>query len=243
MELRLPTTDQTPVAKIHDYSSNVKVAKLLSPEFKTTAIKKETVNLSKLNAKSVFDFQNRTTKLAFILHNVLTIEECQKLIEVSEAKGYEPALLNVGGGHEIPAPSVRNNTRTIIDDEEFVNVLWLRIQSLIPKSFNGYKAIGINERLRFLRYDPGEKFAQHCDGEFLRPGTEEVSKITLQIYLNDKCDGGATTFIGRHGKRLSVQPKTGSILVFEQHGVLHEGSKVTAGRKYTIRTEVMYLPE
>ena len=36
-------------------------------------------------------------KLAFILDNVLTKEECEELIKETEEAGYEEALLNVGG--------------------------------------------------------------------------------------------------------------------------------------------------
>jgi len=34
-------------------------------------------------------------------------------------------------------------------------------------------------------------------------------------------------------------PHTGMVLVFE-HDILHEGSKLVEGRKYTVRTDVVY---
>jgi hypothetical protein len=36
-------------------------------------------------------------------------------------------------------------------------------------------------------------------------------------------------------------PRTGMVLVFE-HELLHEGSELRKGRKYTVRTDVMYRP-
>ncbi len=58
------------------------------------------------------------------------------------------------------------------------------------------------------------------------------------IYLNDGFEGGATCFHqGRH--RLHVTPKAGMALVF-YHRVLHEGAAVEKGRKYVLRTDVMY---
>ena len=37
-------------------------------------------------------------KLAFMLYNVFTKAECAELIKITEEKGYEVALVNVGGG-------------------------------------------------------------------------------------------------------------------------------------------------
>ena len=68
----------------------------------------------------------------------------------------------------------------------------------------------------------------------------DISRITVQLYLHDVPEefGGATTFIGA-GKNFPCQPKCGSALVFTQN-LLHEGSLVKKGIKYTMRTEVMY---
>ncbi len=59
--------------------------------------------------------------------------------------------------------------------------------------------------------------------------------------------GGETTFLRVGSKkdfekkenRVPVKPKAGSVLVF-QHDILHEGSEVKEGRKYTIRMDVLY---
>ena len=51
----------------------------------------------------------KTDKLAFILDNVLTEAECSDLIQITEDQGYEPALINVGGGRQERAPEVRNS--------------------------------------------------------------------------------------------------------------------------------------
>ena len=49
-----------------------------------------------------------------------------------------------------------------------------------------WRLVGLNERLRFLRYDPGQYFLQHPDGDFRRGPRErprEISFITLLLYL------------------------------------------------------------
>ena len=106
-------------------------------------------------------------------------------------------------------------------------------------------AVGLNERMRFLKYAPGHFFAPHQDLHFTRPPSAgphagETSHITVQLYLNDKFKGGTTRFL--YGKRhYDVKPKTGSVLLFD-HDLLHEGSKVVGGIKYSVRTDVMFTP-
>ncbi|CAG7846881.1 SubName: Full=Uncharacterized protein {ECO:0000313/EMBL:CCA74380.1} [Serendipita indica DSM 11827] len=42
----------------------------------------------------------------------------------------------------------------------------------------------LNERLRFLKYTPGQFFKPHYDGCYYTPDRKEMSYMTLQIYLN-----------------------------------------------------------
>lgn len=139
------------------------------------------------------------------------------------------------------ATDVRNNARNIWDSgEEAANILQ-RIQDYLPKEWKGRKLVELNERLRFLRYNPGEYFKPHFDGSYMRTNGD-VSYITVQIYLNEGFKGGSTTFLNKFDSKdggLEVVPKTGSVLIF-QHDILHEGSILEEGRKYAIRTDVMY---
>ncbi len=50
----------------------------------------------------------------------------------------------------------RNSHRCIIDDEKRAAALWERVKPFVPQYYRGRKVIGLNERLRFLRYDAGE---------------------------------------------------------------------------------------
>ncbi|XP_035702464.1 uncharacterized protein LOC110863478 isoform X2 [Folsomia candida] len=136
-------------------------------------------------------------------------------------------------------------------DENIVSQLWTRIRPRIPTNLKGAVVTGLNERLRFLRYETGQKFAPHYDGTYSREDDPlEVSLITLQIYLNDNFEGGETNFLGddddddKSGKNFEVDkvritPETGMILVFEQD-LMHEGAELKNGVKYTVRTDVMY---
>ncbi|KAK3103916.1 hypothetical protein FSP39_022883 [Pinctada imbricata] len=181
-------------------------------------------------------------KLAFALDNVFTKEECEKYIADSEARGYELALVNIGGGRQKQMTDVRNSSRNIWDSKEEVQKMFSRIKDYIPEVWKDRKCLGLNERLRFLRYDPGEYFKPHLDGSYVRENGER-SYITVQIYLNEGFEGGSTTFMSwDENERVEYVPKTGSVLIF-QHDILHEGSQLIKGRKYSIRTDVMYSLE
>lgn len=168
----------------------------------------------------------------FTIKNVLTPDECQAYIALTEQTGYDAAPITTPFGFEL-RPSVRNNTRVIIDDFGIARDLWQRVQAHIPPVLEGRQAIGLNERFRFYRYDVGQYFAPHYDGAFYRNNGEQ-SLLTFMIYLNDDFDGGETNF-----GEVTIKPETGMALVFV-HDLLHEGCAVTKGRKYALRSDVMY---
>ncbi|WAQ99480.1 hypothetical protein MAR_023853 [Mya arenaria] len=184
-------------------------------------------------------------KLAFVLYN-----ECEDYINRTETMGYADALVNIGGGRQIKMSDVRNNTRCIWDTVEEADRIWQRIKEHVPEEFKTHKVLGLNERLRFLKYKPGEYFKPHMDGSYFRDNGEK-SFVTIQLYLNEASkhylsmllhgfEGGSTTFMDFDEiNPVEVVPKTGSILVF-QHDIMHEGSLLKKGKKYAMRTDVMY---
>ena len=99
-------------------------------------------------------------KLASVLMNVFTPEECEQWIDMSEKRGYTPALVNTGSG-QVLMRDVRNNDRCMIDDVDMAKMLFDRVRSYLPNVWKNYRLVGLNERLRFLRYDPGQKFEAH----------------------------------------------------------------------------------
>jgi hypothetical protein len=54
------------------------------------------------------------------------------------------------------------------------------------------------------------------------------------VYLNDDFEGGETRF-----QRVTIRPMVGMALCFVHH-LVHEGAEVLCGRKYVMRTDVMY---
>lgn len=181
---------------------------------------------------------------ARVVHNVLDPGHCASLISLCNAKGFTPALINIGGGKQRLAPVHRDGFRVIADDDSTTAYLFEVLKPYIPERLDSADVVGLNRRCRFLCYTPGQVFPVHQDGCYCDP-SGAFSKVTVQVYLHDVPleNGGATTFIFRDGCqskcRLPCQPRAGSVLVFSQC-LEHEGSRLARGLKYTMRTEVMY---
>lgn len=72
----------------------------------------------------------------------------------------------------------------------------------------------------------------------------------MQLYLNDSAEapsttgeyvGGATSFLSSdEERRLDVNPKAGSDLIFQYKGLYYEGAKLIKGTKYAMRTDILY---
>ena len=215
----------------------------------------ENVKLSQINSSLLVSKDpKQEQKYLRVIENILTNQECQQLIKMSELKGFHQASINIGGKQKI-IEEVRNNDRCIIDDSKIMEEIWKRIFNVCqdekllfgPFKNSEYEAVGLNERMRILRYDPGTYFSPHYDGSYTRPSNknsqnnDEISFITAQFYLNEEFQGGLTRFINDHNESISesIIPKIGTVILF-QHDILHEGTEVIKGRKYTLRTDIMY---
>ena len=173
----------------------------------------------------------------FIVEDFLSPEECHEYISLSEGIGYESASIQSFSG-PVMRPDIRNNQRVILDDFELTEILWQKVKPYSP-NLAGLPAIGLNERWRFYRYDVGEFFASHRDGSYSRENGDK-SAYTLMIYLNEDFRGGETEFDLRYPYgEIGITPKTGRLILFA-HSLRHEGKTVTRGRKYVLRTDVMY---
>ncbi|MEO1233361.1 MAG: 2OG-Fe(II) oxygenase [Myxococcota bacterium] len=180
---------------------------------------------------------------AFVLESFLGAETCLSLIEASEGLGFESAPITVGPNAYVHAPDLRNNTRVMVDDPGLAEALFSRIPRDVAR-LPGLPArpVGLNERFRIYRYDPGQFFDWHLDGAFVR-SPEERSFQTFMVYLNEGFEGGQTDFCREAWtdpkSESEVVPRVGRGLAFE-HRTLHRGRAVASGRKYVLRTDIMY---
>jgi prolyl 4-hydroxylase len=175
---------------------------------------------------------NWITDDIFTVAGFLSATECEEYVRSSEARGFGDAPISTGFG-QVLRKDVRNNSRVTVDDPSLAQRIWDRAAPFVPTQLAGYRAIGVNERFRFYRYELGQTFKWHRDGYFERPNGER-SRLTLMVYLNEGFDGGHTRF-----ENAIICPATGTALFFVHH-LLHEGAIITRGRKYVMRTDVMY---
>ncbi len=200
------------------------------------------------------EFERRDIKEvpgAWQVRNVFSAGECDRLVELSEALGY-----NDDAPVSLPRSVLHSDNFTWVVDESVDGEIWHRCKDFFEASdFTSLKPRGINARFRFYRYSAGDYFAPHADGAW--PGSRVIdgelihdaygdrrSEMTFLIFLSDGYEGGRTIF--RTGKEtLSAVPTPkGAILCFP-HGsrpehCIHGGETVTAGRKYIIRTDVLF---
>jgi len=180
----------------------------------------------------------------FVVHDFLTPEECDKLIDHVEAFGFGEATVNTSTG-PLVNKGMRNNDRVIMDDGSLAREFWWKVREFIPDK-RGMTPYGVNERFRFYRYEPGQYFDWHFDAPYQRSGDDDTSVLTFMVYLSD-CKGGTTDFhMGGDGQVkdddpciVKVQPTQGLALIFT-HNVLHRGSEVVSGTKYVARSDIMY---
>lgn len=175
---------------------------------------------------------NYITDRIFTVSEFFTAETCEKYIKLAEDVGFHEAPINTTYGPEIHK-DIRNNTRVIIDDKGLATELWDRITDYVPLHLGRWTACGVNERFRFYRYDVGQMFNWHYDGYYQRDNGER-SQLTFMVYLNEGFEGGETTI-----ERMDIVPKAGLALIFV-HQIRHKGQPVSKGRKYVLRTDVMY---
>ncbi|KAI1349275.1 hypothetical protein F5Y01DRAFT_187389 [Xylaria sp. FL0043] len=220
---------------------------------------------------------------AMTIDNLLTPEECAKL---QGAAGDNWQTLSKGN-------AFRECQNILVFSPQWAAALYNRIVAHLPEGVKALKkgdkiaeiiagpshlkaSMGArktvwrikeaNERLSFLRYQPGHHFKPHCDALCARPGKDERSFLTCQIYLNDapqgpsgELSGGETRFwASQAGKRqrdleighgiedkkeapfLDIKPKVGRALVFQQRMLWHSGQEVKHGEKLTVRLDLMF---
>ena len=192
----------------------------------------------------------------FTVDNVLTADECQQLIKLSESAG-----LKWSGEHNGPRFSGHRKRSTFLHPE-WASTIYDRLSPLLiehaspvhhdkfgmrqdllgPVIASGmYTIVGINELFRASKYDaPDGNFRSHTDTAYVRDD-QFAGFWTVLIYLNDDFEGGTTSFYTDDATQCLhvVQPRQGRILAFHHYQV-HDGRRVESGTKWLLRTELMY---
>ena len=195
---------------------------------------------------------------ALILQNVLTRQECQALKDFADANdrmqscGYK-ATIRVTDRLEVSDESTANllfeRLRPCLKDLDLTNIAETLPRGVDPRQ-QGRKWVpkSIKPKLRLCRYSSEGFFLPHYD-EDVTKSEYERSFCTIMIYLNDDFEGGATHFYNQHQRHYQIandehcvytyQPRTGDALLFLSQ-ITHDGGRVVSGKKYIMRSEVLY---
>jgi len=180
----------------------------------------------------------------FVIKGFFSDEDCDKTVALAESIGFGDAPVS-GPGGAIINKRMRDNERVIHDSPGLAAEIWPKLHPFVSELKTAvWTPVGLNERFRFYRYEKEQFFDWHFDGAYQRSG-REASRLTVLIYLSDGFTGGTTDFCFKAGVLrdddpiVTVVPEKGMALVFT-HNVLHRGAPVTSGRKYVLRSDVMF---
>ncbi|MCP4522414.1 MAG: hypothetical protein GY827_12095 [Cytophagales bacterium] len=189
--------------------------------------------------------KNYPQKNIYMVREFLTKHECEALIKQSKKLNFQQAGLAIGQDVYRVKETSRNNKRVIFEDKEMAKVLWNRFEKFADRKFKNHHVHSLNWRFRVYEYSEGDIFAPHID-ERMDLGDGMTTLFTFMIYLNEDVEGGETTFFDPYkgrGKNLKpirkIRPRTGMVLAFD-HLLFHEGSEVTKGKKYVLRSDIIY---
>jgi len=202
---------------------------------------------------------------AFQLLNVLTKQECLRLIKETENLGYlEDAAVS------LPRSVRHNDNLTWVVDDATHDIIWNRCKEFMFDAkgiFYGKKTLGLNKRFRFYKYAKGDFFKFHTDGSW--PGSsvqnkelisdfykDRYSQMTFLLFLSEDFEGGATQFLvdkndpkkptrdTKNANIVSIKTPLGGVLCFP-HGLhplhcLHQSEEIVSGIKYIVRSDVLF---
>lgn len=213
--------------------SNIKVANQLIPE----------PNLE--NSPTYIDTFDRRVYIGAVMNlprvvvfnNLLSEQECDELIALSELKLSRSTTVNSStGAFEVHEARTSEGTYFLLGENELCQRIERRIAELVRWPIEN------GEGLQILRYSNGATYTPHYDYfDPAAPGSATILKTggnrvgTIVMYLQAPEKGGATTFpdVG-----FEVAPVKGSAVFFSYANPhpssksLHSGAPVTQGEKY-----------
>jgi prolyl 4-hydroxylase len=165
--------------------------------------------------------------------NILSIDECNQLINISKDKLSEATIL----GTQIK--NYRTAETTWLFEK---NDLTEKIKNIVSDKTN--LPIEHQEQIHVVKYNLGGEYKEHHD--FLHPNTDYFESHTKRggqrrfsclFYLNDNFDGGETDFPKVNYK---VKPEVGKLVIWKNlnddlslnYNSLHAGLPVIKGEKW-----------
>jgi hypothetical protein len=201
---------------------------------------------------------------ARLIPNLVSPHECAFLIHACHNFRYITQAVHVApdqSRHMIQLANPNPHQLDVIYNPPLVARLWRRLQPYLNK--NTTDAIGLNPKLRILKYNGKDHFAPHFDA--ITTVGPYTSRQTVLLYLNScgiDFDGGETIFLSTNSSNdassytnkiittssscsrgadqtVVLVPTTGTVVLFD-HDLYHSGTPLLWGTKYVLRTDVLY---
>ncbi|WP_433760199.1 2OG-Fe(II) oxygenase [Nocardia sp. CA-135398] len=171
--------------------------------------------------------------------NVLSDEECDQVIELSEGKLQRSTIVDPATGRpEVVGNRSSESTSFQLSETPLIDRLDRRISALMNWPLEN------GEGLQILRYGAGGEYRSHFDyfppdqpGHIAHIARGGQRTATLVVYLNDVEDGGDTVF---PEAGISISPRKGHAIYFRYFNDLgqldpatkHAGAPVLSGEKW-----------
>lgn len=182
----------------------------------------------------------------FLLRNFLDAKTCHDLIEEMRSAPITQAPVYIAGAEGVIHEDVRKTTSWHPSEETITQLQDLMFaQKAALEAHFGFSLTDC-ERPQFLRYQPGDFFVRHQDGntETLEFDHLRIRKISLIAFLNDHAaepkencySGGALSFYDNKEPAADSFPLMGEtgLLVAFRADTYHEVLPVTSGDRLTI---------
>jgi PKHD-type hydroxylase len=163
--------------------------------------------------------------------NILSSEECKKIIEIAKNKNLEKATVFGKENYQ----NERESNICWLDQTDDLNWLFTKIAQTcleINKLYFRFDLNGIAEQLQFTNYKaPSGKYGKHIDrvGEGMT-----VRKLSISIQLTDpkEYEGGELILYGKDEPDI-MDKEQGTLIVFPSY-ILHEVKPVTRGERNSL---------
>jgi SM-20-related protein len=181
----------------------------------------------------------------FLLRNFLDSGSCADLRAELIASPTTQAPVYIEGSEGLIHETVRRTTSLHPSDETFTRIheRLLQQKSALEQHFR--VSLVDCERPQFLRYEQGDFFVRHQDGNTHQLDFDHlrVRRISIVVFLNDfslepqpECfSGGVLHFYDENGaaESFGLQGETGMLVAFTAD-TFHEVLPVTSGERFTI---------
>jgi SM-20-related protein len=178
----------------------------------------------------------------FLLRNFLDAERCARLrAELAEAPTTQ-APVYIQGTEGLVHETVRKTTSVHPSSETFseIHARMLQQQALLEQHFR--ETLHDCEPPQFLRYEKGDFFVRHQDGNTRQLDFDHlrIRRISIVVFLNDfssepqdGCFSGGTLNFYDQNETFGLEGETGLLVAFTAE-TFHEVLPVTSGQRFTI---------